>query len=212
MEPQRLGSAAGGGVIGALIGVLVSIASIWWPDSAPVGTTVAYATAWGGPGLRPGDSCLGVGRRSAHVPLVNLQQPLDPRPGVRGCGPPRPRRGGCSFTGPVGQLTVNVRTYRSPARNKRSQDGREHRRLAGVRCGTAIASMAGTRRLISCRHCHRPIALVHDVGETALTVMATHLRGLHPQEEVGEHPGPEAILPHFRITPAGSDDDPPDTA
>ena len=47
MEPQRLGSAAGGGVIGALIGVLVSIASIWWPDSAPVGTTVAYATAIG---------------------------------------------------------------------------------------------------------------------------------------------------------------------
>jgi hypothetical protein len=44
MEPQRLGSAAGGGIIGALIGVLVSI---WWLDSAPVGTTVAYATAIG---------------------------------------------------------------------------------------------------------------------------------------------------------------------
>ena len=113
---------------------------------------------------------------------------------------------------PVGQLTVNVRTYRSPARNERSQDGREHRRLAGVRCGTAIASMAGTRLLISCRHCHRPVALVRDVGVTALTVMASHLRRLHPQEELGKHPGPEAILPHFRITPAGPDDDPPDTA
>jgi len=44
MEPQRSGSAAGGGIIGALIGVLVSI---WWLDSAPVGTTVAYATAIG---------------------------------------------------------------------------------------------------------------------------------------------------------------------
>ncbi len=44
MEPQRLGSAAGGGIIGALIGVLVSI---WWLDSVPVGTTVAYATAIG---------------------------------------------------------------------------------------------------------------------------------------------------------------------
>ena len=44
MEPQRLGSAAGGGIIGALIGVLVSI---WWLDSTPVGTTVAYATAIG---------------------------------------------------------------------------------------------------------------------------------------------------------------------
>ncbi len=45
MEPQRLGSAAGGGIIGALIGVLVSI---WWLDSAPVGATVIYATATGG--------------------------------------------------------------------------------------------------------------------------------------------------------------------
>ncbi len=44
MEPQRLGSAAGGGIIGALIGVLVSI---WWLDSAPVGATVIYATATG---------------------------------------------------------------------------------------------------------------------------------------------------------------------
>jgi len=44
MEPRRLGSAAGGGIIGALIGVLVSI---WSLDSAPVGTTVAYAAAIG---------------------------------------------------------------------------------------------------------------------------------------------------------------------
>ena len=44
MEPQRSGSAAGGGIIGALIGVLVSI---WWLDSTPVGMTVAYATAIG---------------------------------------------------------------------------------------------------------------------------------------------------------------------
>ena len=44
MEPQRLGSAAGGGIIGALIGVLVSI---WSLDSAPVGATVIYATAIG---------------------------------------------------------------------------------------------------------------------------------------------------------------------
>ena len=44
MEPQRLGSAAGGGIIGALIGVLVSI---WWLDSVRVGTTVVYATAIG---------------------------------------------------------------------------------------------------------------------------------------------------------------------
>ncbi len=72
--------------------------------------------------------------------------------------------------------------------------------------------MAGTRLLISCRHCHRPVALVHDVGVTALTVMASHLRRLHPQGELGKHPGPEAILPHFRIMPAGPDDDPPDTA
>jgi len=35
------------------------------------------------------------------------------RPSVRGCGPTRPRRGGCSIAAPVGQLTVNVRTYRS---------------------------------------------------------------------------------------------------
>ncbi len=44
MEPQRLGSTAGGGIIGALIGVLVSM---WWLDSVPVGTTVVYATAIG---------------------------------------------------------------------------------------------------------------------------------------------------------------------
>ena len=44
MEPQRLGSAAGGGIIGALIGVLVSI---WRLDSTPVGAPVIYATATG---------------------------------------------------------------------------------------------------------------------------------------------------------------------
>ena|SRR5438128_1501267 len=75
MEPQRLGSAAGGGIIGALIGVLVSI---WWLDSAPVGATVILCDGhWGGPRLRPGDSCLGVARRVAHVALVNLRQSLD---------------------------------------------------------------------------------------------------------------------------------------
>ena len=75
MEPQRLGSAAGGGIIGSLIGVLVSI---WWLDSAPVGATVILCDGhWGGPRLRPGDSCLGVARRVAHVALVNLRQSLD---------------------------------------------------------------------------------------------------------------------------------------
>ena len=44
MEPQRLGSAAGGGIIGSLIGVLVSMC---WQDSVPVGTTIVNATAIG---------------------------------------------------------------------------------------------------------------------------------------------------------------------
>ncbi len=73
-------------------------------------------------------------------------------------------------------------------------------------------AMADTRLLISCRHCHRPVALVSRVGETALTVMATHLRRLHPQEGVEEYPDAEAIRRHFRITPTDQDPEPSDAA
>src|SRR6266481_3151065 len=80
MEPQRLGSAAGGSIIGALIGVLVSI---WWLDSTPVGTTVAKRRPLG-TGCQgrfseppPGEgSGLGFGARHAELP--QLQQPVAP--------------------------------------------------------------------------------------------------------------------------------------
>jgi len=50
---------------------------------------------------------------------------------------------------------------------------------------------------------------VRHVGEAALVVMATHLRRLHPQDQLGEHPDAETILSHFRITPADPGDAPP---
>ena len=104
------------------------------------------------------------------------------------------------------------------ARLRRTRNGRSQGDAAplpsGERCGMARRSqaIADTRLLISCRHCHRPVALVSRVGETALTVMATHLRRLHPQEAVEEYPAPDTIRSHVRITPTDQDPEPSDAA
>ncbi len=72
--------------------------------------------------------------------------------------------------------------------------------------------MAGTRLLVSCVHCHRTVAQVPDVGLITLTVMATHLRRRHREEQLGEQPSRDVILSHFSITPADPDDEPPAVA
>jgi len=72
--------------------------------------------------------------------------------------------------------------------------------------------MSGTRLRISCRHCRRPVALVHDLRLSTLTVMATHLRRFHPQEQLGDDPTRDAILSHFAITPVDPNSEPPNAA
>ncbi|TMB18116.1 MAG: hypothetical protein E6J71_13150 [Deltaproteobacteria bacterium] len=72
--------------------------------------------------------------------------------------------------------------------------------------------MAASRLRVVCIHCRRPLAQVHDVGLSTLTVMTTHLRRRHPEEQLGYDPTRDAILRHFTITPMDPDDDPPNAA
>src|SRR5207244_9732872 len=59
----------------------------------------------------------------------------------------------------------------------------------------ANAGKPKTRLRISCVHCGRPVTLVCDIS---LSVLATHLRRRHPREQLGAHPGEDAILPPSR--------------
>ena len=92
---------------------------------------------WGGPGRLPGDSSLGVARRSAHVPLVNLQQPLDlpqefgdvvqrdlrgTRVVRRPTGALGPKRGGGGESGSRGPLTPDPRQFKERSRPAESAD------------------------------------------------------------------------------------------
>lgn len=73
-----------------------------------------------------------------------------------------------------------------------------------------MAVMPGTRLRIVCVHCRRTVAQVHDIGLSALTVMATHLQRRHPEEPLGAQPSRDTILAHFSIIAA--DGEPPDVA
>ena len=72
--------------------------------------------------------------------------------------------------------------------------------------------MPRTRLRISCVHCGRPVALVGGMSLSVLTLLATHLQRRHPGEKLGAHPGEDAILSHFAITPVDPDDEPPNAA
>ena len=78
--------------------------------------------------------------------------------------------------------------------------------------GQSAADEHLARLRISCVHCGRPVALVGDISLSVLTLLATHLQRRHPGEQVGAHPGEDAILSHFAITPVNPGSEPPDAA
>ena len=91
---------------------------------------------------------------------------------------------------------------------------RAYCRQALIELGTPLASawMPRTRLRISCVHCGRPVALVGDISLSVLTLLATHLQRRHPGEQLGAHPGEDAILSHLAITPVNPGSEPPDAA
>jgi hypothetical protein len=62
--------------------------------------------------------------------------------------------------------------------------------------------MAAARLVVSCRSCRRAVALVPDIDDAALNVLATHLRCLHPDETPGELRHPRDLLHRFRVAAA----------
>src|SRR5206468_4777610 len=85
-------------------------------------------------------------------------------------------------------------------------------RLTQLSTPLASARMPRTRLRISCVHCGRRVALVGDVSLSVLTLLATHLQRRHPGEQLEAHPGKDAILSHFAITPVNPGYEPPDAA
>jgi len=64
----------------------------------------------------------------------------------------------------------------------------------------------------NCRHCRQLVALVHHLGPSTLTAMASHVRRYHPQEQLGDGPSRHEILSHFTVTLPDQNDKPPRTA
>src|SRR5207237_9853048 len=76
-----------------------------------------------------------------------------------------------------------------------------------LRCAEAATllwrcRMAAGRLVVSCRSCRRAIALVPDIDDAALNVLATHVRCFHPDEAPGEQGHPRDLLHRFRVTRA----------
>src|SRR5262249_5436773 len=63
-------------------------------------------------------------------------------------------------------------------------------------------TMAAARLLVSCRSCRRAVALVPDINNAALVVLATRLRCLHRGAAPGEQSTPTALLRRFRFAAA----------
>ena len=62
--------------------------------------------------------------------------------------------------------------------------------------------MAAARLLVSCRSCHRTVALVPEVNAAVLVVLATHLRCLHRDDLPGEQTSAKELLRRFRVAAA----------
>jgi len=62
--------------------------------------------------------------------------------------------------------------------------------------------MAAARVVVSCRSCRRAVALVPDIDDAALNVLAMLLRCVHPDEAPEEPQHPRDLLHRFRVTAA----------
>ena len=60
--------------------------------------------------------------------------------------------------------------------------------------------VAAVRLIVSCRSCRRAVALVSDIDDATLNVLATHLRCLHRDEEPGKLP--KEVMHQFRVIAA----------